>query len=152
MPVVIPDPTISPAKAYLYTQTLAAPLFAPPVAVVYDEPGPYKAADIVAFGTVHWHPAINSGVGSGGAGWIEERYDIELMIQSFLGGDNGKAAYERACALFAGVMAVLRADPSLNGIVLVAKPAPATVTTEHDPGHKGWVSRVDGAIECYQRI
>lgn len=148
----IPDPTVPAAKSYLYTQTLAQPLFAEPVLVCYDEPGPYQADDIVTFGTVHWHPAVNSGVGSGGAGWLEERYDIEVTVDVYRGGDDAKTAFERAAALWAGVLQVLRADPSLGGIVLVAKPSPATYTTTHEEAHKGWISRVDAVIECYQRI
>jgi hypothetical protein len=155
--MTIPSSSAPAARRFLFDQ-LTAQLTPDPafpksqLLVVYDSPGPFQPDDIVAVGKVHRQINPNSLVGSGGAGWLEESYQIEILIDVFRGGDYAQATFERAVALTDAVCAAVRSDPSLGGAVLSARPTTSTHDSEWDDEHKGrrCVSALE--IDCYQRI
>ena len=138
--MTIPVSTVPAVKAYLVTQ-LTATLTAATgkqLGVFYDEPGPFQPDDVVSVGDVtSFVSAPGAMVGGGGAGWIEERYTLEVVIDVFRGGDQAQTAYERAWALLAGVCSLVRTDPSLGSRVVEARPGQVTTTSEWDADHKG---------------
>lgn len=155
--MTIPASSVPAARRYLFDQ-LTAQLTTDPdfpkaqLLVVYDQPGPFQPDDIVSVGKVTRQVAVSSMVGSGAAGWLEERYQVEVIVDVFRGGAYAQAAFERAVALIDAVCAVVRGDPSLGGAVLEARPASSTYESELDDEHKGrrCVGTVD--VDCYQRI
>lgn len=153
----IPSSSIPAARRYLFDQ-LTAQLTTDPdfpkaqLLVVYDQPGPFQPDDIVSIGKVSRQVAVNSLVGSGGAGWLEERYQVEVIVDVFRGGDYAQAAFERAVAVVDGVCAAVRGDPSLGGAVLEARPSSGTYESEWDDEHKGRHCVGTVEVDCYQRI
>ncbi|MEU5424028.1 hypothetical protein AB0H73_00230 [Streptomyces olivoreticuli] len=153
----IPSSSAPAARRWLYQQ-LTAQLIPDPVnassslLVVYDQPGPGQPDDIVAVGKVARQIDVDSLVGSGGAGWLSERYQVDVTVDVFRGGDDAQAAYERGAALADQVCAVVRADPTMGGAVLVARPVSSTHEVEWDEEHLGrhCVSVIE--IDCFQRI
>lgn len=146
----IPTTTIPAARDYLFTQLTAA--FPQPVLVCYDHPGPNQPDDIISVGDVHQDLAVNSQVGSGGAGWLEERYTVEVDLRCYRGGDDAQSVFARAVDMVNGVVNVVRSDPSLGGVVLVAKPKTVRYESEWDEAHLGRITNATVEIECYQRI
>jgi len=156
--MTIPSSSVPAARRYLYEQ-LTAQLTPDPdfpksqLRVVYDQPGTFQPDDIVAIGRVTRQTSVSSMVGSGGAGWLEERYQVEVIIDVFRGGgDYSQQTFDRAMALTDAVCAVVRADPTLGGAVLVARPASSTHESELDEEHKGRHCVATLEIDCYQQI
>jgi hypothetical protein len=155
--MTIPGSSIPAVRRYLFDQ-LTAQLTTDPafpkaqLLVVYDQPGPFQPDDIVSIGKVSRQVAVSSLVGSGGAGWLEERFQVEVIVDVFRGGDYAQAAFERAVALVDAVCAVVRGDPSLGGCVLEARPAGSTYDSEWDDEHKGRHCVGTIEVDCYQRI
>jgi hypothetical protein len=150
--------TSSPAvRKYLFDQ-LTATLTPDPnvptarLLVCYDEPGPDQPDDIVAVGKVHRTVSVNSMVGGGGAGWLEERYTLEIEIDVYRGNDDPQYVYQRSCDLADAAIAIVRADPSLGGHVLKARPQSTTHDVTWDDKHMGRHGTVTVEIECFQRI
>lgn len=119
------------------------------VLVCYDEPGPYQADDIVSVGTVELDYESGSFVGSGGAGWLRERYSVTVTIDVFRGGDDPQYTYQRAQYLSDLVAALVRYDVSLGGTVVTATPKSSTIESEWDDDHKGRHSVANVVISIY---
>lgn len=155
--MTIPSTTSTAVRAYLLN-ALTAQLTPDPLSksasllVCYDEPGPAQPDDIVTVGKVTRHIAVNSMVGGGGAGWLEERYSVELTIDVFRGGDDAQAAYTRSVLLADAAVAIVRADPSLGGLVLVSRPITSTTDVAWDQAHGGRLATTVLEVECFQRI
>ncbi|WP_223279358.1 hypothetical protein [Streptomyces sp. SDr-06] len=120
--------------------------------VCYDEPGPDQPDDIVSVGKVHRTVSVNSMVGGGGAGWLEERYTVEIEIDVFRGNDDPQYVYQRASDLADATIAVVRSDPSLGGLVLTSRPQTAAHEVTWDDKHMGRHGTVAIEVECYTRI
>jgi hypothetical protein len=122
--------------------------------VCYDDPGTAQPDDIVAIGKTTNDLAVLALIGGGGAGWLDERYTLEITVDVYRGGDDptSQAAYTRACALCDSILSALRADLSLGGLVLTAKPHSVAIDVEEDPDHMG--RRATGVVEisCFNRI
>jgi hypothetical protein len=119
--------------------------------VCLDEPGPYQPADIVVVGKVERDPEITGMVGGGGAGWITEKYSIEIRIEVARGGDDALSAFERACDLLVQVETVVRTDPTMGGNVLWGRPGHSTIEVVSVQG-TGRVGIVETTVQCTQRI
>lgn len=117
--------------------------------VCYDEPGTDEADDVVCVGDVALDYEPGSLVGSGGAGWLRERYTVTVVIDVFRGGDNAQMTFARAQYLSDLVAAVVRYDPSLNQLVITAKPISSHIASEWDDQHKGRHSIATIEISIY---
>lgn len=154
--MTIPTSSAPIVRQYLF-DALTAQLAPDPVdttaslLVCFDSPGPGQPDDIVAIGktTSQFHALAL--VGSGGAGWLDERYTVEITVDVFRGGDDAQGAYVRAAALCDAVLGAVRSDISLGGNVLQARPHSVAIDVEDDSAHMG--RRATGLIEieCFQR-
>lgn len=155
--MAIPSSSAPVARTFLHDQ-LTAQLIPDPLSksssllVCYDDPGPNQPDDIVSVGKIHRRIAVNSMVGSGGAGWLEESYTVEVLIDVFRGGDSDQVAFTRASLLCDSVVALVRSDPSLGNSVVVAKPTSDVIEVEWDADHLGKRATATVEISCYQRI
>lgn len=149
----IPASTAEPVREYLFSNLTAVlptdTANGASLQVVYDDPSPYRADDIVSVGDVHLDYEPGAFVGSGGAGWLRERYTVAVTIDVFRGGDNARMTYSRAQYLSDLVCAVVRYDVSLGGLVITAKPVSSAVQSEWDADAKGRHSIATVEISCY---
>jgi hypothetical protein len=145
----IPQSTSVLAREYMFTN-LTAVLPADTangsgLLVCYDEPGPDEPDDIVCIGNVQMDYEPGSFVGSGGAGWLRERYTLTIIIDVYRGGDNPQMTFARAQYLADLVCAVVRYDVQLgtgsNGAgqpqIITATPKTSNIESEWDEQHKG---------------
>ncbi|MFI0894891.1 hypothetical protein [Streptomyces sp. NPDC020983] len=153
----IPASTAPAARRWLYEQ-LTAQIQPDPdntrasLLICYDEPSTDQPSDIISVGGVTREIAISAMVGSGGAGWLEERYTIALIIDVARGGDDAAGVFDRACTLLDQVVAIIRADPTLGGAVLVGRPVSSQTEGLALDDHTGRQSVVNLGVECYARI
>lgn len=154
----IPASTAPAARRWLFDQCTAQIQADPDdqqssLLVCYDDPGTNQPGDIVSVGGVTRQISISAMVGSGGAGWLEERYTIALVIDIYRGGpDAAQSSYDRGAALLDQVVAIVRADPTLGGAVLVGRPAESQTEGLVLDDHTGRQSVVNLGIECYAHI
>lgn len=153
----IPSSTAPAVRTWLFDQCTATLTPDPDnktaqLLVCYDEPGPNQPDDIVSIGGVVREIGINSLVGGGGAGWLEEKYRITIDIEVYRGGDNAKAAFDRASFLADQVISIFRSSVDAGGLVLICKPISSTCDVEWDEQHLGRLASGEVVIECYQRI
>jgi hypothetical protein len=120
--------------------------------VCFDEPGPGQPDDIVSVGKTHNNIGVLALVGGGGAGWLDERYIVEITVDVYRGGDDAQAAYVRCSALCDALVAVVRTDPSLGGRVLQARPHSIAIDVEEEQAHLGRRATGLVEIECFNRI
>jgi hypothetical protein len=120
--------------------------------VVYDELSTDAEDDVVVVGLVTRAMDVNSMVGGGGAGWLDERYTIAITIDVFRGGDDAAATFDRASLLLDQACAIVRTDPTLGGAVVTGRPTTSQTEGEWDEAHTGRHTLVTFAIECYARI
>lgn len=153
----IPSSSAPAVRAYLFAQ-LTAQLQPDPnvttarLLVCYDEPGPDQPDDIVSVGKVHRNIGVNSMVGGGGGGWLDERFTVEIEIDVYRGNDDPQYVYQRSSDLADAVIAVIRTDPSLGGLVLTARPQSSSHEVTWDDQHMGRHATVTIEVECFQRI
>jgi hypothetical protein len=154
--MTIPSSTAPAVRAYLFAQLTAQlqpdPNTTSSLLVCYDEPGPNQPDDIVSVGKVHRTVGINSLVGGGGAGWLDERYTVEIEIDVYRGNDDPQYVYQRSSDLADAAIAIVRADPSLGGLVLTARPQTSSHEVTWDDAHMGRHATVTISVECFQRI
>jgi hypothetical protein len=113
--------------------------------VIYDAGGEYEADDIVSVGDVVLDYEFGAFVGSGGAGWLRERYSVTVTIDVFRGGDNAQMTYTRAQYLADLVCALVRYDPQFGTgtnvapqpQIITATPKSSSVESEWDDEHLG---------------
>ncbi len=120
--------TIPAIKAYLLSAVTGSSLVVgdPSIQVFYDEPpAGAQANDIVSVGRVNQNLTVSAMVGSGGPGWLEELYSVEITVTSYDGGNDAQTAMERCCTIMAAVVDAVRADPSCGGRVIEARPTAA---------------------------
>lgn len=147
----IPASSVPTAVGYLYDHIVTA-VNDPAVLVSYGPPGPNQPDDIIVVGSVSREIIPWQMVGSGGAGWLDEIYTVDVVVSVYRGGDNGRVVMERACVLADIVVNVVRTDPSLGGAVVVANPAVVDYEPSFDGEHKGRIVDVTVSIRCRQRI
>jgi hypothetical protein len=154
----IPASTAPAARRWLFEQLLAQIQPDPDdtqssLLVCYDEPGTNQPGDIVSVGGVTREITISAMVGSGGAGWLEERFTIAVVIDVYRGGpDAAQTSYDRGAALLDQVVAIVRTDPTLGGAVLVGRPTESQTEGLVLDDHTGRQSVVNLGIACYARI
>lgn len=153
----IPSSTAPAVRQWLYDQC-AAQLAPDPVntraslLVCFDAPGPNEPDDIVAIGRVRRQLKGASMVGGGGAGWLDEHYTVEVVIDVFRGSDSGQVAYARAMGLANAVISIVRTDLTLGGNVIKSQPKGDDAEVEWDSDHGGKRACVTVEIECVTRI
>jgi hypothetical protein len=150
-----PVSTWPSVKAYLFAGITAA--CPSPVLVAYNDPLGDLEDDVVVVGQVTRQVEAGAFVGGGGAGWLFERYTVDVTVSSFRGGDNPLAADVQCAALLDAVVEVVRADPSLGGRVLKAwprdhDPTGRWVTDESGQSVMGYATECVVPIECYTQI
>jgi hypothetical protein len=153
----IPSSTAPAVRQWLFDQFTAslAPDPVNPYAsllVCFDQPGPNEPDDIVAVGKVRRQLHVAAMVGGGGAGWLDEAYTVEIVIDVFRGADSGQVAYSRAMDLANAVVAIVRADLTLGGHVIRAVPKGDDAEVAWDTEHGGKLATVTVEIECVTRI
>lgn len=137
----IPVSTVPAVRQYLLTQIQAQiGIYTAPIVEVYLSDADHEsAADLVIIGGAHRALEPFAMVGSGGPHWLRETYHLEVSIEcAQFGVDSTFSTVDsRAYQLLGMVETVVRTDPSLGGLVLVARPAEST--SEHAWGdeHQG---------------
>lgn len=123
----IPASTIPAVKTYLYNQLTAALAGTADLAVFMDTPpnDPPVESDVIVVGDVELGFDPWQMVGSGGQGWLYEKYSVEILISVYRGGDHAQTVLTQATNLVYQVCDVVRLDPSLGGLVVQAYPASA---------------------------
>lgn len=153
----IPGSSSPAVRKYLFDQ-LTANLTPDPnvttarLLVCYDQPGPDQPDDIVSVGKVQRQIGVSSLVGGGGAGWLDERYTVEIEIDVYRGSDDAQYVYQRASDLADAAISVIRTDPSLGGLVITARPHTSNHEVTWDDQHMGRHGTVTIEVECFQRI
>lgn len=125
------------------------------VLVSYDEPGEFQPDDIVVIGNVSRSVEVHAMVGSGGTGWLEETYTVDIVISVYRGGDDPQTVFERACTLAAAVETFVRNDPYLGlnaSGVIVSWPIQAEYVGEWEEDHRGRMCTVNLQIHVLARI
>ena len=149
--MTIPASTVPLAIGYLF-DNIKTTIGDPAVRVSYGPPPPGATGDMIVIEGVTREPVVARMRGSGGAGWIDEIYTIELNCWVFRGGDNGQPVYERAAALADVVESVVRTDPSLGGAVVVAAPSAVEYISTLDEEHRGILVEARVSIRCRATI
>lgn len=155
--MTIPTSTAPAVRQWLYDQC-AAQLPLDPVdtraslLVCFDAPGPNEPEDIVAIGKVRRQLNVAAMIGSGGAGFLDEHYTVEIVIDVFRGSDSGQVAYSRAMDLANAVIAIVRTDLTLGGHVIRSVPKGDDAEVEWDDEHAGKRACITVEIECVTRI
>jgi hypothetical protein len=149
--MAIPASSVPAAKLFLYNG-ITTQINDTAVLVSYDTPGPNQPDDLVVIGAVTRTVVPYQMVGSGQAGWLDETYTIEVIVDVFRGGDNARTAFERACTLADTVAFVVRTDPSLGGAVLVAHPAQVHYEGIWEDEHRGRRAVATIEVNCHMRI
>lgn len=139
--MAIPVSTAPAARSFLLTaiQNVVSAGDNPtdnPALVRLGEVGPYKPNDIIVIGNVRRDVATQNFVGSGGQYWLRETYEIDVEINTWLAsGDTDGADSTTALAvdargwqLLGYVETAVRNDPSLGGLVEIARPLTTTAT------------------------
>lgn len=150
--MTIPASTVPAATLYLHTQ-LTTQINDTAVLVQYGPPGPNQPDDIVAIGLdIDQESVPYQMVGSGQAGWLDETYTVDITISVFRGGDDPRAAHERAWTLKNAVDQVVRGDPTLGGAVLVSWPSGVSSRQDLEEQHKGRTVMLVQRVTCRARI
>jgi len=131
-----PPSSVKATRESLFTQ-LQSQVTGPNVLVCLGEPGPYQPDDIIAVGNVHRTTNPSHLVGSGGTGWLDETFQIQVLVEIYRGGDDEPGAFGRLCDVVDQVEAAVRADPSIGGLVLFAYPQQVSYESGWEADHKG---------------
>jgi hypothetical protein len=158
MTVPIPVSTVDAFRTALLAAILADPgitadYAAGDINVCVEDPGTNQPEDLIVIAyDVEQTAKPYSMVGGGGAGWLDEKYTVKLVISVFRGGDSTTIAQARATALQNSVDNAIRLDPSLGGVVDEAYPSRHKTTTGWDSNHEGRMVNVDVEITVSARI
>lgn len=156
MSTTIPVSTAPAVRTYLFnavTTAVAARAYADPgVQVSLGElSDPEDYSDIIVIGkTVIRTPNVHRMVGSGGPHWLREDYTVSIHITcADMHSPDFVAVDARGYELLALVETVVRADPGLGGLVIVAKPGPSHAESEYDSNHSGAICLIESAINIH---
>lgn len=131
-----PVPTPPVVKAAL-VDLIRSQVADPSVMVSYDAATKRRPFKVIEVGVPDTSADFSTAgmVGSGGAGWLQEQYVVAVKVTAFRTGDQAAEVDADAWTLAAAVIAAVRADPSLGGLVAVARPLHATQTgDQHSQG------------------
>lgn len=120
-----PVSSVPAVVAYLETaiqeQTATDPT--PILLAIGDGPTPNLPNDVILIGSIHRTPSTATFIGSGNQFWLDEEYDVDVVVSTWSGNNDGLAATNRAWQLVAYVELAVRLDPSLGGLVNKAYPS-----------------------------
>jgi hypothetical protein len=136
---VIPPSSVKAVRTALFHQ-LQANITGQNLLVSLGKPGTYDPDDIVWVGNVHRTTNPSHMVGSGGAGWLDESYQIQVTVEVYRGGDVEQTGFDRMCDLVDVVEAAIRTDPSVGGLVLWAYPQQVSYESDFEEDHKGRIA------------
>lgn len=154
----IPVSTIPQVKAYFYAQLKARSELtsgaagARQVLVSYDVLTPNVPDEYVMVGNVRRQVSVARMVGGGGAGWLDERYELDITTSVYRGGDEAQTVFERACAIADVVVDVVRLDPSLGGLVIQCNPLQAEYRSDWADNNAGRETQVIQPFEVFATI
>jgi hypothetical protein len=83
---------------------------------------------------------------------IDEEYTVEIVVQAYREGDDEQAVEERAWVLREGVVAAIRADLSLGGILNQWAGTFPTRMEVRPATPSGWLARGTVTLTCRARI
>lgn len=153
----VPTSTAPAVRQWLFDQCSAG--LAPDPAnsrasllVCFDNPGPYEPEDVVAIGAVRRRLNAAAMIGGGGAGWLDEAYSVQIVIDVFRAADSGQVAYQRATDLVDAVVAIVRSDLTLGGHVIKSVPSGDSTEVEWNSEHAGKQATATVTIDCVMRI
>lgn len=149
--MTIPASTVPLAVGYLY-DTIKAAVNDPAVLVSYGPPALNHPDDMIIIEGISREITPLQMVGSGGAGWLDESYVVEVNVWVYRGGADARTVLERASALADIVVAAVRTDPSLGGAVVVAHPERVDYTQSWNDDHTGRLVEALVGIRCRTRI
>lgn len=137
----IPASTIPAVRSQLLSLLTAtcSPVSPYTLLVSNGQLGVFKPDDEIIIGDVVATFEGMAMVGSGGAGWLREDYDVRIEIGVFRPGDDAAAVWTRVTDLVYTAQQQVRDDPSLGGLVIQAVPARAEF-------RDGWDTRRAGRI------
>lgn len=129
MSIVIPVSTVPAVQAYLLDQITAATSSTPDDALVISFGEPAKnAPDIIieVSSNVRLSNVPSTFIGSGGADWLNEVYDLDIKVSAAgettdAQGDLGLS--QTAWTYVANISTLVRSDPSLGDLVNQAFPS-----------------------------
>lgn len=151
----IPVSTVPAVKSYLVTAVQAQAVAATEeqLVVLYGAPAAYQPDDIIGVGDVlNRATEPEAMVGSGGAGWLTERYELEVVVNAFRAGDFAVEVDARAWTMAAYVETAVRLDPSCGGLVLEARPTLSRTESLWSDTHKGRIVRLSYSVEVYAAL
>jgi hypothetical protein len=154
----IPISTVPAVRSYLISaitaQVNAAGLSEPGCEVYDSAPDHETTNDVIAVCGARRQTRPLALVGSGGQFWLDESYQVEVMIDCFQAGADGamEAVNARAYQLLALVETAVRQDPSLAGNVLEARPQESESTPSWDDAHMGARCVIATQIQVYTTL
>lgn len=150
--MTIPVSTVPQVRAYLFQQLTTA---VPNTAEVFDgEDTQSDREDWVKVLGARRQVGPLAMVGGGGQFWRDEKYSVEIEIETFTAGRVGsmEASETRAYALLAVLETVVRQDPSLGGLVLQANPKDSTDVPSWSPDGSGAIVTINTSVEVYTTL
>lgn len=151
--MTIPVSTISAVKGYVYDGLLARPELAAPVLVSYDDPGPNLPEDIVAVCDAQGALGVMQMVGGSGAGWMDEKYVLQVIVDVYRGGVDARLPFERCATLAAVVLDFLRTDSTCGGVVNIqAAPGRFQYESAWEPERQGRLVRCTVEFDVHARL
>lgn len=124
------------------------------IRVIFDEPnaGDVMGNDLISVGRVTQRERPYGMVGSGGAGWLMEDFDVEVIVSIFRAGDQAQTVFERAWTLVNAVRTAVRTDPTLSGTVAQAYPSEWDVETTWSEDGSGRFTTARGRVACNKQL
>lgn len=149
--------TAPAVKAWLFglLQTSLTGVAGEGLLVVWNTPGKYLPGDVVSVGDVLNRVTDRAAfLGGGGAGYLDETYSLEVVVDVYRGGDNARAAEARGWDLLGQVEQLVRADLTAGGTpgVFALRPGAAEARGEWEDDHSGHHVRLTLAVDVGARI
>lgn len=91
-----------------------------------EEPTLDEPADVIRTGEVRRPITVDTFIGSGGQDWLNEEYELDVVVSCWTGDGDPTAIVARAWQLVGYVETAVRTDPSLGELVDMAYPSEST--------------------------
>lgn len=154
----IPVSSVPAVKTYLVnaitTQVTAANITEPVCEVYNGQPDHVTTADTIVIAGAHRTLSTEALVGDGGPLWLDETYRVQVEIDCYqAGADEAQdAVQQRAYQLLALVETAVRLDPSLGGLVQIARPEESADTPSWDENGQGARCEITAEIYVYNSL
>lgn len=123
--MTVPASTVPAVRTQLVSLYTAAMAAVDPYTLQVSDgaPGRFTPDDLIMVGDVSGTFEGMAIVGSGGAGWLREEYDVRVEVEVFRPGDDAPTTWGRCTDLAYTAQQQVRDDPTLGGLVIQAVPA-----------------------------